>query len=218
MGTGADAPRDADRVLSVEPGPEVETRVRGSRFIGQALPAGSVDDAGRLLAAIRRRYHDATHHCWALRLAGPGEPEERCDDAGEPSGTAGAPILSTLRHAGLLDTLCVVTRYFGGTKLGTGGLARAYAEAARRALEAAPRREVWRTERVLLRCEYERLGAVEAALARAGDALVSVDRAFDPAPRLTLEVKSSRLESLVRTLTDATAGEARIERLPGDDR
>lgn len=115
----------------------VETRVRRSRFIAAALPAA--DPAGALARVTEEeaRYPDATHCCWAYRLAAPGGTAERAHDAGEPAGTAGPPILSALRGAGLVDTVVVVTRYFGGTRLGKGGLARAYRDAARAALAAA---------------------------------------------------------------------------------
>src|SRR5690606_18787347 len=133
----------ADRYRSLENGPEAETRVRGSRFLGQAFRISSLEESAAAIAIIRRGYHDATHHCWALRLGPPETPFERSDDDGEPSGTAGAPILAVLRRAELFDALVVVTRSCGGTKLGTGGLARGYGEAARAALTAAPERFVW---------------------------------------------------------------------------
>lgn len=114
------------------------TRVRDSRFIATATPLHSEEGARVALDRVRAEFHGATHHCWALRLAAPQEPVERSSDDGEPSGTAGAPILQAIRRAGLTNVLIVVTRYFGGVKLGKGGLARAYRDAARSVLKDAP--------------------------------------------------------------------------------
>src|SRR6185436_14281682 len=113
-----------------------EIRDKGSRFLAVIGPAADEAAAKAVLAALQREFADATHHCWAWRLGSP--PRDRSSDAGEPAGTAGVPILKVLRGAGLSDALAVVVRWFGGVKLGKGGLARAYAAAAREALKALP--------------------------------------------------------------------------------
>lgn len=115
---------------------EAETRVRASRFLALAFPARDEGEARRVLEERERRYFDATHHCAAWRFR---DGSWRALDAGEPSGSAGAPILAAIDAQGLVDTAVVVTRYFGGTKLGVGGLVRAYGEAAAEAIAAAPR-------------------------------------------------------------------------------
>ncbi len=193
---------------------EVEHRERGSRFLALASPVTGEQQALAVRNAVRRRHHDATHHCWAFRLAPPEAPVERGDDDGEPSGTAGAPILSAIRHRRLFDVVVVVTRWFGGTKLGTGGLARAYGETARAALETAPRRRVDRVAVLELRCAWDVLGALEAELARHGDALRGVERRFGGDPVLEVRVLRSRAEALRRRLVDAAAGRLTIEVLP----
>lgn len=111
--------------------------VSGSKFISHLAPAASGAAGDAELTLRQRRYPDATHHCWASRLGRPGTLVERQSDAGEPSGTAGRPILDSLRRAGLENAICIVSRYFGGTKLGAGGLARAYADATAEAIAAA---------------------------------------------------------------------------------
>jgi len=211
--SGEGGGEDPDRILSLETGSEIELTVKGSRFIGQALRADSEAEISESIAGIRRRYHDATHHCWACRLGGspaegasPESPIERWNDDGEPSGTAGPPILTALRRAGLLDALVVVTRYFGGTKLGTGGLARAYGEAGAAAVRAAPSREKWRLAILRFGCPYESLGAVEAVLARSGRTVRGIERSFSPDPIFSLEVLRSRAAVLRGELTEATAG------------
>lgn len=109
---------------------------RGSKFIATAFPAQSEDDVKQKLEDIKKKYHDARHNCYAYRL-GPGEDRWRINDDGEPSGTAGNPIMGQIRSYRLNYILIVVTRYFGGTLLGTGGLINAYRHAAKDALENA---------------------------------------------------------------------------------
>jgi uncharacterized YigZ family protein len=108
-----------------------------SRFLAFLHPVGSPDEVRTKIAEIRRTYHDASHHCTAYRLVASPEPIAASDDAGEPSGSAGPPILHRLEETDLLNVLAVVVRYFGGTKLGVGGLIRAYAEATDAALDGA---------------------------------------------------------------------------------
>lgn len=199
-----------DRYLGLETGPDVEIRVTASRFLAQAFRAGDDDAADAALAAVRRRHHDATHHAWARRLGPPGTSRERADDDGEPSGTAGAPILAAIAAADVHDALVVVTRWFGGTKLGTGGLARAYGDAARAALDAAPRREMWREARLVAECAWGDVGAVEAVLAREGDGVRRCVRDFAAGPRFDLIVVQSRAAGVRDALREATAGRARM--------
>lgn len=139
-------------------------RDRGSRFLARAVPATSEAQATEVLAAMARQHSDATHHCFAWRLGWP--PRERSSDAGEPGGTAGKPILQVLRGAGLSDVLLVVVRWFGGTKLGKGGLARAYAAAARAALDDLPILERVPTVEFWVEVSMTRSGAVKRLLRR----------------------------------------------------
>ena len=113
-----------------------ELTLKGSRFIGIALPCPHEGDIQANLADLSARWRDATHYCWAAVFDG-ADRHERSSDNGEPSGTAGKPILSVLRGSGLCDTMVVVIRYFGGTLLGTGGLVHAYTEGAKLALKDA---------------------------------------------------------------------------------
>ena len=206
------SPADPDRYLSVEDGPETELKVKGSRFLGRVFSVASADEADGRLQSLRKRHHSATHQCWASRLGLPESPTERFDDDGEPSGTAGRPILNQLLGDDVYDTLVVVTRYFGGTKLGTGGLARAYGDAAAMALDAAPKRVVLREARLSLECGFDDVGAVEACVARAGSDVYRVERAYDPSPKLTLFVRRSRAEEVAAAIVEATAGRAKVIR------
>jgi uncharacterized YigZ family protein len=201
----------ADRYASLRDGPEVERRVRGSRFVGQAFALDAEQRSAELVAAIARRTHDATHHCWAYRAGSPGALVERSDDDGEPSGTAGLPILGALKREELVAALVVVTRWFGGVKLGTGGLARAYGDAAREAISAAPRRTLERLTELTLGCAYDDLGAVEAALARHEGRVRAVRRDFGEQACLDVLVLRGAARELEDALREATAGRVRVE-------
>jgi uncharacterized YigZ family protein len=139
-----------------------ELRVSASRFFAHVGAAADAAAAQEFLAAVRRRYPDATHHCFAWRLGWP--PTERAADAGEPAGTAGTPILVALRAPELTDVVAVVARYFGGTKLGKGGLARAYRDAVRQALAGLATETARARARFALRFPPARAGAVRRLL------------------------------------------------------
>ncbi|NLI24150.1 MAG: YigZ family protein [Bacteroidales bacterium] len=111
-------------------------REKGSRFLAFASPAVTTEEAEHFVNHLREKYHDARHHCYAWIIGAAGT-EVRYSDAGEPSGTAGKPILGQIQHFGLRDVVVVVVRYFGGILLGTGGLSRAYKEAAHNCLQNA---------------------------------------------------------------------------------
>ncbi|MFT4219506.1 MAG: YigZ family protein [Microbacterium sp.] len=115
---------------------EHELAVKKSRFIARVVPVGSPDEGEAVIAAIRKRQWDASHHCAAMITGLLGE-QARSSDDGEPSGTAGVPMLEVLRRRELTDLVAVVTRYFGGVKLGAGGLVRAYSSAVSEALDGA---------------------------------------------------------------------------------
>jgi uncharacterized YigZ family protein len=175
-----------------------EIREKGSRFLAILGPAADEERARARLIALEREYSEATHCCWAWRLGDP--PRERSSDAGEPAGTAGVPILQVLRGAGLSDVLAVVVRWFGGTKLGKGGLARAYAAAVREALPLLP--VVLRVPAVLLalRIPYERVGAVKRLVHPPEVELEAEEYGEDA--RLVLAVHEGRVEALREALAD----------------
>jgi len=193
------AESDARRVPAREGRGEV--REKASRFFGFAARAGSPAGAEDFLARVRRDHHDATHVAFAWKLgAGPGAAA-RASDAGEPAGTAGKPILGAIESAGLSDVVAAVVRYYGGTKLGTGGLARAYRLAADRALEAAGAETVYDTVRLEVRCPYERTGFVRRLIDPPSVRLVA--ERFDPEPILEIEVRRSRAAAMVAALEEA---------------
>jgi len=134
---------------------EVATEVKKSRFIARAAHCSSRAAAQSLLGRARSDYPDARHHCWAYRLGDPACPHSAAmADDGEPSGTAGKPILNILSHQPIGDLMLIVIRYFGGIRLGAGGLARAYAQAAKLALDALPIKPYTPQLETVVRCEF----------------------------------------------------------------
>ncbi len=175
-----------------------EIREKGSVFLAVLGPAVDEAAARILLAGLEKEFPDATHHCWAWRLGVP--PRERSADAGEPAGTAGVPILQVLRGAGLSDVMAVVVRWFGGTKLGKGGLARAYAAAAREALPGLPVVRKVPTARVAVEVPYEKVGAVKRLL-RPPEIELQAEE-YGAAARLVLAIHEEREEALREALAE----------------
>lgn len=157
---------------------ECEIEIKKSRFIATAGPAENREQAMSLLAQVKSRYPDARHHCWAYLFGGADIASSAAmNDDGEPSGTAGKPILNVLQHKGVENLMLIVTRYFGGVKLGAGGLVRAYSQAAEEAMKQLPV-----TERVV----YHRWDVV-------------VDFALEQQLRHFLSEHSGGVENLVYT-------------------
>lgn len=133
---------------------EAEIEVKKSRFLAVLANCRSEAEAQQLIETVRKRHYDARHNCYAWRISGENRTEERQSDDGEPQGTAGKPMLELLRGSGLSDVCAVVTRYFGGTLLGTGGLVRAYSDALREALAKAELHTLSEGVRMCVRCDY----------------------------------------------------------------
>ena len=189
-------------------------KTKGSRFIGEAFPVADEAEAMARLAGIRKREYAATHWCWAYRL-GPAGAATRANDDGEPSGSAGQPILREIEGRALTDTLVVVTRYYGGTKLGTGGLVRAYGEAAAAALDAAPREE--RIVRVPLALAFAFADTAPAmhTLGRF-DAEIAATAYDADGTTLHVRVRRSQAAALTAAFTDALGGRGTVrEGAPG---
>ena len=145
------------------PAHAVSDPIKGSRFLGDIAPVTTEDEAQRFIQTIRNRESGANHHCYAWRLIS-GRPEYRTWDDGEPGGTAGLPILARIDGTQLLNVVIVVTRYFGGTKLGKGGLIRAYGNTARLVIDTAQIEERVETSMLHLQLDYADLGSVQGVL------------------------------------------------------
>lgn len=197
--------KDEEVLLVATGSSEAEHRVLGSRFIALARPATTLEAAVECRDAERSRFRDATHHVYAVRLAG---GDSRFDDDGEPSGTGGRPVLGAIDSAGLRDVAVVVTRYFGGTRLGTGGLTRAYGAAAALALGAAPRRAAVRGARLRVTFSYEDTGAVSRVIERFS--ATRLEEEYDERVVLVVAVPVSEAGTLARDLAEETAGRAHV--------
>ncbi|KAA2285518.1 IMPACT family protein [Arenimonas fontis] len=179
--------------------------VRKSRFLARASPATTPEQALTFLAGVADP--QASHNCWAYRVG----PHYRFSDDGEPGGSAGRPILAAIEGQGLDQVVVVVTRWFGGVKLGVGGLARAYGAAAAECLRTAPRRDLVDWAEAELACDFAHAGAVYGLLAQ-----LQADKlgeGFDEdGLRLRLRLPVARLDELAAKLRDLSRGSARLHR------
>lgn len=134
---------------------EIEYEVKKSRFIARAAYAGNREEALSILQQARADYPDARHHCWAYLIGPPHSPATAAmSDDGEPSGTAGKPILNVLQHKDIGDLMVVVIRYFGGIKLGAGGLVRAYSQAAQQAIDSLELTAYVPMQQLVVHCDF----------------------------------------------------------------
>ncbi|MCM2316515.1 MAG: YigZ family protein [Thermoanaerobaculia bacterium] len=191
---------DFDEYALVAGEARATVKIQRSEFIGVAFPAPTQEAFDSALARISREHFDATHHCWAWRRVEGDELRSHGSDAGEPSGTAGRPILQAIESAGLLDTGVVVVRYYGGVKLGTGGLARAYRDAAREVLDAAQRERRILYDRVVVEVPFSAMSAVYRLVAPPDIVLVS--ETFGEPNSFELDVRRSRSERFIAQLEE----------------
>ena len=189
-----------DSYLTIAAPAEAASRERSSKFLAIAYPVQDEERIRELLDALRKKYYDATHHCYAWRL-GAGGASWRANDDGEPSGTAGKPILGQLLSHELTDCLVVVVRYFGGTKLGVPGLIAAYRESAAEAIAAAEivRRTVDRTIRV----SYPYLAMNDVMRVVKEEQPVIRSQSFDNLCTLELTIRESCADRLAQRLRKA---------------
>jgi uncharacterized YigZ family protein len=190
---------------------EAQFREKASTFLAYAAPAASEAEARAVLAEREKLHWDATHNCSAWVVRG---GVRRANDAGEPSGSAGAPILAAIEGAGLTDCIVVVTRWYGGTKLGVGGLVRAYGDAAAQALAAAPRLAGTEAVRLEVRYPYAHTAAVMRALERAGAEQVEHGYAESGnAGIVVISVPEEAVQGFADELREGTAGAVFPERM-----
>lgn len=164
-----------------------------SRFLSFAIPVTDAEEARILIKEYQNEYHDARHLCWAYML-GPERKEWQLNDNGEPSGTAGKPILGQINSAGLTDILVMVVRYFGGIKLGTSGLISAYREAARLAIEDGGRKEMCRMEMLSFSFPYMAMNDVMKIVK--GERLTVISQDFNNTCTMTLEIRLDDYERI----------------------
>ena len=180
----------------------IEIVINRSRFIGQCIPVSSEAEALDTLAAIRKRYWDATHNCYAYSIGQKGEIARFSDD-GEPGGTAGMPMMDALRGAGVTDVLCVVTRYFGGILLGTGGLVRAYGRTCSEAIQAAGVVRMVSCDLVRFEVPYAQWSLFQQ-VSRKHEADLAPE--YEGVIRCVAAVEAARPDAFLRDVFDQSAG------------
>lgn len=179
-----------------------------SRFIAHVQAVDSVEEAQEFIEAVKKKYWDARHNCSAFSV-GEMNPLTRCSDDGEPGGTAGKTILEVIQGSGIRNIVIVVTRYFGGTLLGTGGLVRAYTEAAKAGIENAVIIEKIPATRMKLFTEYTDLGKIQYILAQNQVTVENTEYTDKVEIRALFPEKEKK--ALCRALTEGTGGRVHIE-------
>lgn len=187
-----------------------EQEIKRSRFISAVGRAEDRRAAKSFIDEVRKAYPDANHHCWAYIAGNPaGSVDMGAGDDGEPAGTAGKPILNVLRHKNIGEIVAVVTRYFGGVKLGTGGLVRAYASSVQAAIEKLPLEKFVSLETARISIPYPYENAVRHSLSSQQASIIDVE--YRECVIITVTFPADARESFNRRLSDQTHGQAHLE-------
>ncbi len=183
-----------------------EIVVTKSKFIGLLAPAGTAEEAEEIILSVRKKYNDARHNCWAYIIMGENGPVKKCSDDGEPSGTAGRPMLAVLEGASLVNAVCVVTRYFGGVLLGTGGLVRAYTDAAAQALSSCSLSPIRPGMYLSIVCDYQDEGGIRRLLD--AEEFILKDAGYTEKVTLNVLGPEEKAEMFMKRVVDQTGGRA----------
>ena len=187
-----------------EPG-EGEYEEKKSRFIAKIVPAASEEEAVAFIDLVKKKYYDARHHCPAL-IIGRNREVTRCSDDGEPGGTAGKPILEVMLGAEITNAVMVVTRYFGGTLLGTGGLVRAYQQAVQEGLRNSIIIEKQPGRTLKIDTDYNGIGKIQYILAQ--QEISVINTVYTNKVEIEAMVPLGKLEALQEAVTEGTNGNA----------
>ncbi len=200
-----------EQYKTVYEGGEGELVEKKSRFIATIRPVKTEEEASRFVEEMRKKYWDARHNCWAFIL---GERQEfkRCSDDGEPSQTAGKPMMDVLTGAGLTDVAVVVTRYFGGTLLGTGGLVRAYSGAVQEGLKNSTVITKYLGVQLSVTTDYNGVGKLQYLFGQKEIPILSAD--YTDRVVFTVLVASPRIHEIKKAITEATSATAQMEESP----
>lgn len=186
-----------------------EMTVANSRFIATLTPVFTVEQAKSFISTIRQEFADATHNVPAYLIGGGDSVIAHCSDDGEPSGTAGRPALAVLRGSGFGDIAVIVTRYFGGTKLGTGGLVRAYSDAVRLVVDVVPRAEKVTTHIVMITLPYRLFEKVRQVIATHHGLVI--DESFSADVSITAQFPVDAFPTFQEALQELSAGSLQAE-------
>lgn len=202
----------ADSYKILYEGGEAEIEVKKSRFIATTRPVKSEEEAVAFIAEIKKKYWDARHNCSAFTI-GKNHELTRCSDDGEPAQTAGRPMLDVLLGEDVHNMCVIVTRYFGGTLLGTGGLVRAYSGAVKEGLEMSEIVEKYRAFEMTVGTDYTGVGKIQYILGQ--DGITILDSIYTDKVEFKLLVPVAQYDGLAKKITEGTSGGAKIEK--GDE-
>lgn len=195
--------------IVVKEGAEGIYEEKKSQFIARVYPVNNEEQVVKYIEAAKKKYWDARHNCHAF-VIGDNNEITRCSDDGEPSGTAGKPILEVIMRSGLHNCLIIVTRYFGGTLLGTGGLVRAYTQSAKEAVSNSILAKRVPGEKYIVTTDYNGIGKIQNVTAGLG-AVIS-DTEYTDKVVINILVEKGKSTELVTKLTEITNGRAAIEK------
>jgi len=197
-----------DEYLVIKERPRLETKVKDSKFIATAITVNSQVEADAFINEIKKEFHDATHNCTAYVIKGREKNITRYNDDGEPSGTAGRPILQAIESKNLSNTCVVVTRYFGGTKLGTGGLMRAYGGAATQMFEKADIVKIQQTQNVAFTVSFDFISVIHNIVGNFKGTMKETQ--FDDNVTFAVDIRKSKYDSFKEKLIEATNGQVKF--------
>ena len=197
-----------DEFLTIKHQQQAEIKVKGSRFIGTAHPVTTEEQAKDFISQISQKFFDATHNCYAFTVGINPLNISRYNDDGEPAGTAGQPILNVINGKKFTNIVVVITRYFGGTKLGKGGLIRAYSDCTQEVLDKCIIIKKYLYEKIKLKFNYELTGPVMRTISQYEANIL--DSKYDQQTKLELSIRRSKVNNFVFDLTELTAGKVRI--------
>ena len=198
--------KNIDYYFTIKDVQRAEIKIKSSKFIATVSSVNSLDNAIDFLSKIRAEFFDATHNCFAYRIGWDGSTFRASDD-GEPSGSAGKPILFSIQKFDVSDVIVVVTRYFGGTKLGVGGLVRAYSDAAELALEKCEKQIINRTKSVKINCRYEEISIIKRLIEQWA---VSFEETYSDAVEIIANIHISKVEQFAATVKSATNAKVKV--------
>ncbi len=198
----------SDEYLTIRNLVRSKIKVEGSIFIATAIPVNSEEDIKDWIKKISSEFFDATHNCFACRIKKAQDESLKFSDAGEPKGTAGKPILFAIQSENLYNVLVVVTRYFGGVKLGTGGLTRAYRQSAQSVLLKAEKVKRWITSEITFSYPSSMTGRINQIFSKYN--IRVKEHGFEEEPTATIVLKNSLLEKVKKALLETTNGQVKF--------
>ena len=198
-----------DEYFTIESRTQAEIKVKRSRFIGTTTPIKSVAEAEQFISKLTKQYYNATHNCYAFRIKLTNQTISKYSDAGEPAGTAGPPILNVITGINLFNIVVVVTRYFGGTKLGKGGLIRAYRDCTKAVLDQAIFVKKYNLVSLALSFPYNLTGNVIHIISQLHGNIIS--SVYNQQVELIIEIPQSFVDSFKNKIVEITSGRAYIK-------